>query len=145
MLEFDADTTLEVRRNTWLDDVVSLVYPRVEVQMDKTWMLPERGQMKITTGSHGNIKRCRRVHAIDYALLARKSGTDVLHKHPDHPAGKPKGSCGARDGGVLLEVSIEDGNQHECSSPRDVSYEPGCDAPCVHARTKSYFDTNAEE
>jgi hypothetical protein len=42
MVEFAADTTLEVRRKTWLDDVVSLVFPRVEVQMDETWMLPER-------------------------------------------------------------------------------------------------------
>jgi hypothetical protein len=42
MAEFAADTTLEVRRNTWLDSVVSLVAPRVEVQMDETWMLPER-------------------------------------------------------------------------------------------------------
>jgi hypothetical protein len=73
-------------------------------------------------------------------LLAGKSGTDVLQKDPHHLIG----SCGARDGGVLLGVSIEAGNQHECSSPRDVSYEPGRDAPCVYAGTKSYFDTNAE-
>jgi hypothetical protein len=57
MVDFTADTTLEVRRNTWLDDVVSLVAPWVEVQRDRTWTLPERGQMTSTTGSHGNIKR----------------------------------------------------------------------------------------
>jgi hypothetical protein len=50
MVEFAADTTLEVRRKTRLDDVVSLVAPRVEVQMDETWMLPERGQMTSTAG-----------------------------------------------------------------------------------------------
>jgi hypothetical protein len=110
MVEFMADTILEVRRMTQLDDVVSLVAPRVEVQTDETWMLPERGQMTSTAGSHGNIKRCRGVHDIDYTLLAGKSGTDVLHKHPRHPTGKPKGSCGVRDGGFLLGVSIEAGN-----------------------------------
>jgi hypothetical protein len=47
--------------------------------------------------------------------------------------------------GILLGVSIEAGKQAECSSPHDVSYEPGCDAPCVYVRTKSYSDTNAEE
>jgi hypothetical protein len=97
--------------------------------------------MTSTARSHGNIKRCRVVYVVDYALLAGKSGTDVLQKHPHHPIG----SCGARDGGVLLGVSIEDSNQHECLSPRDVSYTAGCDSPCVYAQTKSYFDTNAEE
>jgi hypothetical protein len=121
MVEFAADTTLEVRRKTRMDDVVSLVFPRVELQTDETWMLPEQGQMASTTGSHGNIKRCRGVHAVDYVLLAGKSGTYVLQKHPHHPIG----SCGARDGGVLLGVSIEVGNQYECSSPHDVNYEPG--------------------
>jgi hypothetical protein len=101
--------------------------------------------MTSTAGSHGNIKRCRGVHAVDYALLAGKSGTDVLHKHPYHPTGQPKWSCGARDGGVIVGVSIEADNQHECLSPRDISYDPGCDAPCVYEQTKSYFDTNAEE
>jgi hypothetical protein len=43
MVEFAADTTLEVRRKTRMDDVVSLVSPRVEVQTNKTWMLPEIG------------------------------------------------------------------------------------------------------
>jgi hypothetical protein len=47
MVDFAADTALEVRRNTRLDDVVSLVAPGVEVQTDETWMLPERGQMKV--------------------------------------------------------------------------------------------------
>jgi hypothetical protein len=145
MVEFAADTTLEVRGKTRLDDVVSLVSPRVEVQTCETWMLPQREQMKSTAGSHGNIKRCRGVHAIDYALLAITSDTDVLHKHPHHTTGQPKGSCGARDGGVLLGVSIESGNQHECSSPHDVSYEPGCDSICVFPPTKSCFDTKAEE
>jgi hypothetical protein len=41
MVEFLADTTLEVRRKTRLDDMVSLVAPRVEVQTYETWMLPE--------------------------------------------------------------------------------------------------------
>jgi hypothetical protein len=56
MVEFAADVTLEVIRKTRLDGVVSLVAPRVEVQTDETWMLPERGHMTSTTGSHGNIK-----------------------------------------------------------------------------------------
>jgi hypothetical protein len=64
MVDFAADTTLEVRRKTQLDDVVSLVAPGMEVQTDETCMLPERGQMTSTTGSHGNIKRCRGVHVI---------------------------------------------------------------------------------
>jgi hypothetical protein len=97
--------------------------------------------MTSTTGSHGNIKRYRGVHGIDYALLDGKLGTEVLQKHPHYPVG----SCGARDGGVLLGVSIEAGKQLECSSTHDVSYEPGCDATCVYVRTKSYSDTNAEE
>jgi hypothetical protein len=41
MVEFAADTSLEVRSKTRLDDVVSLVAPRVEVQTDESWMLPE--------------------------------------------------------------------------------------------------------
>jgi hypothetical protein len=41
MVEFVADTTLEVRSKTRLDDVVSMVAPRVEMQTDETWMLPE--------------------------------------------------------------------------------------------------------
>jgi hypothetical protein len=141
MVEFAADTTLEVRRKTRLDDVISLVSPGVKVQTDRTWTLPERGQMTSTTGSHGNIKRCRVVDDIECTLLDGKSGTEALQKHRHHPIG----SCGARDGGVLLGVSIEAGKQLECSSPRDVSYEPGCDAPCVYVRTKSYSDTNTEE
>jgi hypothetical protein len=103
MVDLAADTILEVRRKTRLYDVVSLVAPGVEVQTDRTWKLPERGQMTSTTGSHGNIKRCRGVHSIEYALLDGKSGTEVLQKHPHHPIG----SCGARDGGVLIGVSIE--------------------------------------
>jgi hypothetical protein len=119
----------------------SLVAPGVEVQTDRTWMLPERGQMTSTTGSYGNIKICRGVHAIDYALLDGKSGTEVLQKHP-HPT---INSLGGREGWVLLGVSIEAGKKLECSSMHDVSYEPGCDAPCVYVRTKSYSDTNSEE
>jgi hypothetical protein len=72
MVDFAEDTTLEGRRKTRLDDVVSLVAPGVEVQTDETWMLPERGQMTSTTGSHGNIKMCRGLHVIDYALLDGK-------------------------------------------------------------------------
>jgi hypothetical protein len=41
MVDFAADTTLEVRRKIRLDAVVSLVAPGVEVQTDETWMLPE--------------------------------------------------------------------------------------------------------
>jgi hypothetical protein len=139
MVDFAADTTLEVRRKIRLNDVVSLVAPGVEMQTDKTWMLPERGQMTSTTGSHGNIKRCRGVYAIDYALLDGKSGTKVLQKHP-HPT---INSRGGQEGWVSLGVSIEAGKQLECSSPHDVSYEPGCDSPCVYVRTKSCSDTNA--
>jgi hypothetical protein len=80
-------------------------------------------------------------HAIDYALLDRKSGTEVLQKHP-HPT---INSCGHRGGWVSLGVSVETGNQLECLSPCDVIYEPGCDSPCVYTRTKSYSDTNVEE
>jgi hypothetical protein len=140
MVDFAADTTLEVRRNTRLDDVVYLVAPGVEVQTDRTWTLPERGHMTSTTGSHRNIKRCRGFHAIDNELLDENPGTKVLQKHPHHPIG----SYGARDGGVLLGVSIEDGKQLECSSPHYVSYETGYDFPCVYVQTKSYCDTNAE-
>jgi hypothetical protein len=99
-------------------------------------MLPERAQMKSTIGSHGHVKMCRGVHAVDYELLAGKSGTNVLQKHPHHPNGQPKGSYGAQDGGVLVGVSIEADNQHEYLSLRVVSYEPGCDGPCGYARTK---------
>jgi hypothetical protein len=75
MVGFASDTTFEVRRKTRLDDVVSLVDPGGKVQTYETWILPERGQMTSTTGSHGNIKICRVLHAIDYALLDRDSGT----------------------------------------------------------------------
>jgi hypothetical protein len=64
MVDFIADTTLEVRRKTRLDDVVSLVAPWVEVQTYITWTIPELGKMTSTTGSHGNIKRCRGVHVL---------------------------------------------------------------------------------
>jgi hypothetical protein len=141
MVDFASYTTLELRRNTRLDDVVSLVALGVEVQTDETWMLPERGQMTSTTGSHGNIERFRGVHAIDYALLDGKTGTEVLQKHP-HPNINSRGS---REGCVSLGVSIEAEKQLECSSPHDVSYEPGCDSTCLYVRTKSYSDTNAEE
>jgi hypothetical protein len=130
MVYFTADTTLEVRRKTRLDDVVSQVAPGVEVQMDETWMLPERGKMTSTTGSYGNIKRYRGVHAIDYALLNGKSGNEVLQKHP-HPT---INSLSGREWWVSLGVSIEAGKQLECSSPHYVSYEPGCDAPYVYVR-----------
>jgi hypothetical protein len=79
--------------------------------------------------------------AIDYALLDTKSGTESFQKHP-HPT---INSRGGQEGWVSLGVSIEAGNQLECSSPRDLSYEPGYDAPCVYVRTKSYSDTDAEE
>jgi hypothetical protein len=103
-------------------------------------MLSERGHMTSTTGSHGNIKRFRGVHVIDYALLDGKSGTEVLQKHP-HPT---INSRDGREGWVSIRASIEAGKQLECSSPHDVNYEPGCDAPCLYVRTKSYSDTNAE-
>jgi hypothetical protein len=141
VVDFAADTSLEVRRKTRLDGIVSLVAPGVEVQTDRTWTLPERGQMKSTTGSHGSMKRYRGVHSIYYALLDGQSGTEVLQKHPHHPIG----SCGAWDGGVILRVSMEAGKHPECSSPHDVRYEPGRDAPCVYVRTKSYSDTHTEE
>jgi hypothetical protein len=73
------------------------------------------------------------VHAIDYVLLDGNTGTEVLQKHP-HPT---INSRDGREGWVSLGVSIEAGKQLECSSPHDVSYEPGCDAPCVYVRTKS--------
>jgi hypothetical protein len=141
MAEFAADTTLEVRPKSQLDDEVSSVSPWMEVHTDENRMLRERGQMTSTTGSHGHIKRCRGVHAIDYALLDGKSGTEVLQKHP-HPTINSRGGW---EGWVSLRVSIEAGNKLECSSPRDVSYEPGCEVPCVDARTKSYSDTNVEQ
>jgi hypothetical protein len=97
--------------------------------------------MTSTAGSHGAIKMCRGVYAVDYALLAKKSGTEVLPKHP-HPT---INSRGGRGGWVSLGVSIEAGNQLECSSPHDVRYEPGCDSPCLYARTKSHSDTNVDE
>jgi hypothetical protein len=140
MVYFEADTTLEVRRKTRLDDVVSLVAPGVEVQTDETWMIPELGQMTSTNGSHGNIKSCRGMHTIDYALLDRKSGTEVFQKHP-HPT---INSRAGREGWVSVGVSIEASRQRDCSYPHDVSYEPVCDTPCVYVRTKSYSDTNAE-
>jgi hypothetical protein len=68
------------------------------------------------------------VHAIEYVFLDGKSGTEVLQKYP-HPT---INSHGGREGWVSLGVSIEAGNQLECSSLHDVSYEPGCDAPCVY-------------
>jgi hypothetical protein len=129
MVDFAADTTVEVRRKTRLDDVVSLVAPGVEVQTDEIWMLPERGQMKSTTGSHGNIKRCRGVHVIDYVFLDGKSGTEVLKKHP-HPTINSRGGW---EGWVSLGVSIEASKQLECSGLHAISYEPGCDAPSVYA------------
>jgi hypothetical protein len=129
MVELAVDTTLEVRRKTRMDDVFSLAAIRVEVQTDETWMLPEPRQMTSAAGSHGNIKRYRGVHAVYYALLTGKSGTKVLQKH-SHPT---INSRGGREGWVSLGVSIEAGNQFECSSTRDVSYKPGCDAPCVYA------------
>jgi hypothetical protein len=91
--------------------------------------------------THGHVKRCRGVHAIDYALLDGKSGSEVLQKHP-HPTINSRGGW---EGWVSLGVSIEAGNKLECSSPRDVSYAPGCDVPCVDAQTKSYSDTNGEQ
>jgi hypothetical protein len=111
------------------------------VQTDEMRMIPEQGQMTSTTGSHGNINRFRGVHAIEYSLLDRKSGTEVLQKHP-HPV---INSRGGREGWVSLGVSIEAGKQLECSSLHDVSYEPGCDAPCVYVRTNSYSEKNVEE
>jgi hypothetical protein len=110
----------------------------MEVQMDETRMLHELGPMTSTVESHGHVKRCMGIHVIYYALLAGKSGTEVLQKHP-HPT---INSHGGRGGWVSLGVSIEAGNKLECSIPRDVSYEPGCDVPCMDTRTKSYSDTN---
>jgi hypothetical protein len=49
-------------------DTVSLVAPMVEVQAGETQMLPERGHMASTDGSHGHIKRCRGVYPVDCAL-----------------------------------------------------------------------------
>jgi hypothetical protein len=141
MVDFAADTTLEARRKTQLDDVISLVAPGVEVQTDETWMLPKRGQMTSTNGLHGKIKMCRGVHVIDYALLDRKSGTKVLQKHP-HPT---INSRGGREGWVSLAVSIDSGKKLECSSPHDFIYKPRCDDPCVYVRTTSYSDTHVEE
>jgi hypothetical protein len=138
MVEFSADETLEVERNTLMEDEVSLVSPRVEVQVDETRILTERGQMTSTARSHGHVKK-RRLYAVDYALSAGKSGTDVSQPH--HPIG----SCGARDGGVLVGGKITAGG-HECSRPHDVSYESGCDNDlCVIAGTIFYSDKNAEE
>jgi hypothetical protein len=117
---------------------VSLVAPRVEVQADETRMLPERGQMKSTSGSHGHI-HSRGVYSVDYALSAGKSGTNV--SKPQHYIG----SCGARDGGVLLGVRILTIG-HECSMPHYVIYEPDYDNDlCVTVGTKSYSEKNAEE
>jgi hypothetical protein len=141
MEEFAADTTLEVRRKSQLDDEVSSGAPWMEVHMDETLILRQRGTMTSTVESHVHVKRCRGVHVIDYALLDGKSGTEVLQKHP-HPT---INSRGGREGWVSLGVSIEAGNKLECSIPRDVSYEPGYDVPCVDAQKKSYSDTNVEQ
>jgi hypothetical protein len=84
--------------------------------------------MTSTNVSHEHIKGYRGVHAIDYALLYGKSGTKVLQKHPHRTIN----SHGGREGWVSLGVSIEAGNQLECLSPHDVSYEPGCGAPRVY-------------
>jgi hypothetical protein len=81
------------------------------------------------------------VHAIYYALLEGNSSTEVLQKHP-HPT---INSRGGREGWVSLGVSIEAVKQLECSSLHNVSYEPGCDVPCVYMQKKSYSDTNTEE
>jgi hypothetical protein len=81
------------------------------------------------------------VHSINYVFLARKSGTEVLQKNP-HPTINYHGGW---EGCVSPGVSIEAGNQLECSSLCDFSNEPDCDAPCIYARTKSYSDTSAEE
>jgi hypothetical protein len=129
MAEFAADTTLEVRRKSQLDDEVSSGAPWIEVHTDETRMLRERGTMKSTVESHGHVKRCRGVYAVDCELLEGESGTKVFQKH-SHPTIK---SRGGREGWVSLGVSIEAGNKLECSSPRDVSYKPGCDFPCVDA------------
>jgi hypothetical protein len=98
-------------------------------------------RLQVPLDNIGNIKMYRGVHAIDYALLDGKSGTEVLQKHP-HPT---INSPGGREGWVSLGVSAEAGKQLECSNPHDVNYEPGCGAPCVYVRTNSYSDTNAEE
>jgi hypothetical protein len=74
-------------------------------------------------------------------FLDGNPGTEVLQKHP-HPT---INSIGGREGWVSLGVSIEVSKQLECSSPHDVSYEPGCDSPCMYVQTKSYSHTNAEE
>jgi hypothetical protein len=105
VVDFTAQTTLEVRRKKRLDDVVSLVAPGVEVQTDRTWTLSERGQITSTTGSHGNIKRYRGAHDIDYVLLDVNAGTEALQKHP-HPT---VNSRGGREGWVILGISIEAG------------------------------------
>jgi hypothetical protein len=96
--------------------VVSLVSPGVEVQTDRTWTLPELGQITSTTGSHGNIKRYRGVHAIDCAFLDGKSGTEVLQKHP-HPT---INSRGGREGWVSLGVSIEAGKEYFQDQDREL-------------------------
>jgi hypothetical protein len=120
MAEFAVDITFEVRRKTQLDDEVSSEAPWMEVHTDEARMLRERGPMTSTVESHSHLKRCRGVHPIYYALLDRKSSTEVLQKHL-HP-----NSRGGQEGWVSLGVSIEAGNKLECSSPRAVSYEPGC-------------------
>jgi hypothetical protein len=65
--------------------------------------------MTSTVESHGHVKRCRVVNAIDYALLAGKSGTEALQKHP-HPT---INSLVGPEGWVSLGVSIEAGNKLE--------------------------------
>jgi hypothetical protein len=52
-----------------MEDEVSLVAPRMEVQADETRMLPERVQMTSTDGAHGHIKRCRGFYLGSRVLL----------------------------------------------------------------------------
>jgi hypothetical protein len=95
-VELVADETKKVGRKIWLEDKVVLIVPRVELQADETPMLTQRGKMTSTAGSHGHINS----RGVDYALLDDKYGAHSSKLH--HPTGKPKGSCGAQDGGVLL-------------------------------------------
>jgi hypothetical protein len=90
-----------------MEDEVSLVAPTVEVQADESCMLPERGKMTSTAGSHGHTS-ARGDYAVDYALSAGKSGTDVSKPH--HPIG----CCGSRDGGVLVEFQPSDMSARGC-------------------------------
>jgi hypothetical protein len=109
MAELAVDTTLELRQKSQLDHEVSSGAPWMEVQMDETWMLHERGIMTSTAESHGHVKRCRGLHVIDYALLDGNSGTKFLQKHP-HPT---INSHGGWEGWVSIGVSIEAGNKLE--------------------------------